>query len=64
MKSLFTVASWLLVIGGLLWGYAGLTNTDLLASTLGTGMASLVEIVVGLSAVYVGYSMLTGKKVK
>lgn len=64
MKSLFMVATWLLVVGGLLWGYMGVTHTDLLGNTVGAGLADIVEILVGLSAVWVGYVMLTGKKMK
>ncbi|HVZ58807.1 MAG TPA: DUF378 domain-containing protein [Patescibacteria group bacterium] len=64
MKSLYMVATWLLVVGGLLWGYEGLTHTDLLMSVLGMGLADIVEVLVGLSAVWVGYNMLTGKKMK
>ena len=64
MKSLHMIAMWLLVIGGLLWGYTGLTQTDLLASVFGMGLAGIIEILVGLSAVLVGWVMLTGKKMK
>lgn len=55
MKTLETVAMWLVVIGGLNWLLVGLFNYDLVAGLFGEGSAlsRLVYVLVGLAAVYV-----------
>ncbi|MBI2599712.1 DUF378 domain-containing protein [Candidatus Daviesbacteria bacterium] len=54
MKLLNKVAFLLLVVGGLNWGLVGLLNYNLVDSLLGgLGLASLVYILVGVSAVYI-----------
>ena len=53
---------WVLVVGGLLWGYEGATGTNLLMSVLGAQVAMIVEIVVGVIALIVAYLKLTGGK--
>ena len=51
MKALHMIAFILVVIGGLNWGIFGLTNVDLVAKILGTGMVTkVVYVLVGLSA--------------
>ena len=50
MKSLHTVSFILLVIGGLAWGLHAL-GYDVVGS-LGAGVANIVYILVGLSAIY------------
>ena len=68
MKNLNTldwVAMILLVIGGLNWLLVGLFGFDLVASIFGAGamLAKIVYILVGLSAVYVLFSLgKLGKK--
>lgn len=58
------VAKWILVLGGLLTAYKGITGTDLIASTLGS-MEQLVDIVVfGGAALVLGYHLLVMKKKK
>lgn len=53
MKNLDVLAAILLVIGGLNWGLFGAFNIDLVASLFGTSvLASIVYVLVGLSAVY------------
>ncbi|HVZ66765.1 MAG TPA: hypothetical protein VG917_00715 [Patescibacteria group bacterium] len=55
---------WVLIVGGLLWGYDGLTGNNLLVTSLGLSLANVIEIVVGIVAVIVAYLKLTGKKKK
>ncbi len=62
MKEYKPVLVWVLIVGGLLWGYEGLMGTNLLMSVLGTQVASIVEIIVGVAAVVVAYLKLTAKK--
>lgn len=64
MKQYKPVLIWLLIIGGLLWGYEGVTGTNLLMSILGASVASIVEIIVGIAALVLAYIKLTmkGKK--
>ena len=52
---------WVLIVGGLLWGYEGLMGTNLLVSVLGASVASIVEIIVGVVALVVAYLKLTTK---
>ena len=53
MKNLDIVAAILLVVGGLNWGLVGSLNFDLVESIFGTSiLASIVYILVGLSALY------------
>lgn len=62
MKTYVVVAKWILVIGGLLTAYRGITGTDLIASTLGS-LEPVVDIVVfGGAALLLGYHLLTMKK--
>jgi uncharacterized membrane protein YuzA (DUF378 family) len=53
---------WVLIVGGLLWGYEGLMGTNLLVAVLGMQVASIVEIIVGAVAVVMAYLKLTAKK--
>lgn len=61
-KTLEMVAGWLLVIGGLNWGLVAL-NWNLVESLLGAWpmLVQLVYILVGLSALYVGWMMAMKK---
>lgn len=60
MKGLTGYAVWALVVGGVLWGYQGVTGVNLLSQVLGAQLAMIVEIIVGVSGVWVGYQLLTG----
>ena len=62
MKEYKPLMVWVLVVGGLLWGYEGATGTNLLMSVLGAQVAMIVEIVVGVIALIVAYLKLTGGK--
>ena len=52
MKMLHMAAYALLWVGGLNWGLVGLLNMNLVENILGMGIAKLVYILVGVSAVY------------
>jgi len=59
MKQLDTLATVLLVVGGLNWGLVGLANFDLVAAITGAGdfgnknaAGAIIYTLVGLSAVY------------
>jgi uncharacterized membrane protein YuzA (DUF378 family) len=58
MSTLDWVAMVLLVVGGLNWGLVGLLNFDLVATIFGdmSTLSRVVYTLVGLSAVYVGYT--------
>lgn len=65
MKSYMMLVKWVLVVGGLLRAYEGLTKTDLILTTVGSNLAPMVNIVVfGGSAVLLAYHLLTMKKKK
>jgi len=58
-KTVDMISLWLLIIGGLNWGILGLTggNTNVVMTIFGAWpmLVSLIYILVGLSAVYVGW---------
>lgn len=63
MKAVEMVAGWLLILAGLNYGLMGLVGTDLFSQVLGVGsVARVVDILVGLSAVWMAYSMAMSKK--
>ncbi len=64
MKQYKPVLVWILIIAGLLWGYEGVTGTNLLVSIFGTQVASIAMIIVGLVALVLAYLKLTMKKGK
>lgn len=65
MRGLPMIAGWLLVLGGINLGLDALLNLNLLGTVLGTGtIAQVVNVVIGASAVYMAYNMLTAKKGK
>jgi len=57
-----TITMWLVVIGAINWGLAPM-GYDLVDMLLGSipMLASLVYYLVGLSGLYVGYNMVSGK---
>ena len=57
-----TITMWLVVIGAINWGLAPM-NYNLVDMLLGSVpmLASLVYYLVGLSGLYVGYNMVSGK---
>ncbi len=62
MKEVTNISRWLVVIGALLWGYEGITQSDLLGMVLGGSLENLVNIVIGAAGLVVGYDMVSGKK--
>ncbi len=56
-----TLLGWVLVLSAVLWGYAAVTGTNLLGAVLGAQLEMIVELVVGVVGVYVGYLLFTGK---
>lgn len=61
MKEYKPVLIWILIVGGLLWGYEGVTGTNLLVSVVGMSIANIVEIIVGIVALLLAYIKLTMK---
>ncbi len=68
MGQLDVAAKWLIIIGGLNWGIAGIGGflqnaslSDGVVAMLGTTIANIVYVLVGLAAVYTLYGMF-GKK--
>ena len=61
MKVLMKIAGWLLVIGGLVLGYEGLTDKDLVEVIFGTN--SMIELIIdsafGISAIIVAFGLIT-----
>lgn len=53
---------WLLIVGGLLLGYQGIAHQDFLMSVLGPSIGSAIDIIIGVAALVVGYSMVSKKK--
>jgi uncharacterized membrane protein YuzA (DUF378 family) len=63
MNVIFVIAMVLLVIGGLNWGLIGLINFNLVESLFGSSLvASIIYMLVGLSALYVALAKLFMKK--
>ncbi|MGV8176231.1 MAG: DUF378 domain-containing protein [Candidatus Bilamarchaeaceae archaeon] len=63
MDTLMKVAMWLLVIGGLAWGLEGLTEInifDMVFLGFGHVVETLVDVALGLSALYVAFGLATG----
>ena len=62
-NSLSSLASWILIIGGLVIAYNGLTNVDLIENIFGTGKP-IVDAVFGIAAVALTLQMvgIGGKK--
>lgn len=52
MKGVHVVSWVLLVVGGLNWGLMGVGLGNVLESILGSGLSTIVYILVGLAAVY------------
>jgi len=64
MKVIYPIAIVLLVVGGLNWGLVGLLNLDVVAALFGAGsiIASIIYVLVGLSALFVVLSRVLKKK--
>lgn len=53
---------WVLIAGGLLWLYQGITGMNLQQIVLGQSLANVIEIIVGIDALVVIYMQLTMPK--
>lgn len=64
MKAVKMVSIWLLIIGGLAWGFEGLTDKDVFEMIAGKyGMLeNVIDVLIGLSALFVGYKVITSKE--
>jgi uncharacterized protein len=64
MNTIEWIAMILLIIGGLNWGLVGIGVGDLVKMIFGSvaWLASLIYILVGLSAIYMIYAAATKKK--
>lgn len=64
MKTHVKIAKWILVFGGLLLAYEGLTDTNLIESIFGS-LEPVIDIVVfGGAAVLLGYHLMMMKSKK
>ncbi len=64
MKALHMTAFTLLVVGGLNWGLVALFNFNIVDTVFGgMGLANIVYILVGVSAVYIGATHMQDCKV-
>ena len=66
MRKYQNLLMWIVLVGGLLWGYEGLTGIELHENVLGASLAMVFEVAVGLAAVLLIYWQLskTQKKSK
>lgn len=64
VKSLQMVAWWLVIIGGLNWGLVGLMGLNVVNMMFASipVVEQVVYMLVGVSALYLGYLKLNGKK--
>lgn len=59
-KSLTMLSKWVLIVGGLSRGLQGVTNTDLISSVFGS-LGMVVNLIIGVAAVYLAFVLLTKK---
>ncbi|GEM_PF-6948733 len=63
MKYLCMVAEWCLIAGGLAWGVMGVMGMNLFSMIPGPDMVEMaVYILIGVSALYMTYKMITHHK--
>jgi uncharacterized membrane protein YuzA (DUF378 family) len=63
MHTVKTIAMWLLIIGGLAWGYEGLADRDVFEIIAGKNhpVEVVIDLLIGLSALLIGYDMIAKK---
>jgi len=54
------LSKWVLIVGGLSRGLQGLTNTDVVSSVFGS-LGMVVNLVIGVAALYLAFVLLTKK---
>lgn len=59
MKQLEKPMMWLVLVGGLLWGYEGLTGSELQEMIIGGTFSNFLEILVGVAAALLIVTMFT-----
>ena len=64
MKQLEKPMMWLVLAGGLLWGYEGLTGSELQEMIIGGTLSNFLEILVGVAAVLLIVTMFTSTSAK
>ena len=63
MKTVRKIAMWLLVFAGLVLGIEGIIDKDIIEVVLGNSIyESVVDIVLGISALIVAYTLITKKE--
>ena len=63
-KLLLKISLWLLIIGGLAWGLDGIAEInifDVVILPISHALENIIDILIGLAAVLVGYDLLTKK---
>jgi uncharacterized membrane protein YuzA (DUF378 family) len=63
MNMVKTIAMWLLVVGGLAWGFEGLADRDVFEIISGKNhpIEIVIDLLIGLSALLIGYDLITKK---
>lgn len=59
MKDFGSHLVWVLVVGGVLWGYKGLTGVDFVELWFGLEVGKIINVLVGVAGLMVGYMLLT-----
>lgn len=62
--NLMKLSKWILIVGGLLTAYQGITGANLVDSVFGSVAMYVNVVVFGGAAVYLAYGLLTMKKKK
>ncbi|MDD2565277.1 MAG: DUF378 domain-containing protein [Candidatus Gracilibacteria bacterium] len=62
--ALYTISLILIIVGGLNWGLVGILDFNLVAFLFGamSMISRAVYVLVGLSAIYIGYISMSDKK--
>lgn len=63
MKMIVTLTTWLLVLGGIVLGYEAVFGKNLLHVLSGVHpmLETIVAVLIGISALFVGYTAVTKK---
>jgi len=64
MKAVKMISIWLLIIGGLAWGFEGLTDKDVFEMITSSYpmLETVIDVLIGLAALFVGYKVITSKE--
>lgn len=63
MKMIITIATWFLVLGGIVLGYEAVLGTNVLHTLVGGFplVEKVISTFIGVSALFMGYAMVTKK---